>query len=214
MFVRVKKVGPYQYLQIAENRREGKRVKQSIIATPGRLDKLTASGAVDQLLRSAARLGWPMSAQKRGVRPIEPRERLDRGAAESKQRRAAIIDEERRRRRARWARWLGDRLLERGEPGGPRAEREADAPVKLAVLLAGEGPPEGSRRHPRRAQRHGRTRCAPTTRRRCPRRSRCAGASRTLSAIWQTLDRRGGASHHRAARGHARRVLAAPVPQP
>ena len=55
MFVRVKNVGPYQYLQIAENRREGKRVKQSIIATLGRLDTLTASGAVDQLLRSAAR---------------------------------------------------------------------------------------------------------------------------------------------------------------
>ena len=55
MFVRVKKVGPYQYLQIAQNRSEGKRVKQSIIATLGRLDKLTASGAVDQLLRSAAR---------------------------------------------------------------------------------------------------------------------------------------------------------------
>ena len=55
MFVRVKKVGPYQYLQIAQNRREGKRVKQSIIATLGRLDKLTTSGAVDQLLRSAAR---------------------------------------------------------------------------------------------------------------------------------------------------------------
>ena len=55
MFVRVKKVGPYQYLQIAENHREGKRVKQTIIATLGRLDKLTASGAIDQLLRSAAR---------------------------------------------------------------------------------------------------------------------------------------------------------------
>ena len=53
MFLRVKKVGPYQYFQIAENRREGKRVKQSIIATLGRLDKLTASGAFDQLLRSA-----------------------------------------------------------------------------------------------------------------------------------------------------------------
>ena len=55
MFVRVKNVGTYRYLQIAENRREGKRVKQSIIATLGRLDKLTASGAIDQLLRSAAR---------------------------------------------------------------------------------------------------------------------------------------------------------------
>ena len=60
MFVRVKKVGTYQYLQIAENRREGKRVKQTIIATLGRLDKLTASGAVDQLLRSAARF-WSHS---------------------------------------------------------------------------------------------------------------------------------------------------------
>ena len=40
--------------------------------------------------------------------------------------------------------WLGDRLLERGEPGGPRAERDVDALVKLAVLLAGEGPPEGA----------------------------------------------------------------------
>ena len=55
MFVRVKKVGTYRYLQIAENHREGKRVKQTIIATLGRLDKLTASGAIDQLLRSAAR---------------------------------------------------------------------------------------------------------------------------------------------------------------
>ena len=44
MFVRVKKVGPHQYLQIAQNRREGKRVKQSIIATLGRLDKLATAG--------------------------------------------------------------------------------------------------------------------------------------------------------------------------
>ena len=35
MFVRVKNVGTYRYLQIAENRCEGKRVKQTIIATPG-----------------------------------------------------------------------------------------------------------------------------------------------------------------------------------
>ena len=59
MFVRVKNVGPYQYLQIAQNRRQGKRVKQSVIATLGRLDKLTASGAIDQLLRSAARFAEP-----------------------------------------------------------------------------------------------------------------------------------------------------------
>ena len=46
---------PLSISQIAQNRREGKRVKQSVIATLGRLDKLTASGAIDQLLRSAAR---------------------------------------------------------------------------------------------------------------------------------------------------------------
>ena len=34
---------------------QDRRVKQSNIATLGRLDKLTASGAIDQLLRSAAR---------------------------------------------------------------------------------------------------------------------------------------------------------------
>ena len=39
MFVRVKKVGTYRYLQIAENRRAGKRVNQTNIATFGRLDK-------------------------------------------------------------------------------------------------------------------------------------------------------------------------------
>ena len=71
MFVRIKKVGPYQYLQIAQHRREGKRVKQSIIATLGRLDKLTASGAIDQLLRSAARFWqWPcvLSKHRKSVR--------------------------------------------------------------------------------------------------------------------------------------------------
>ena len=67
MFVRVKKVGPYQYLQIAQNRREGKRVKQSVIATLGRLDKLTASGAIDQLLRSAAR--FPVRVDTDRLRP-------------------------------------------------------------------------------------------------------------------------------------------------
>ena len=55
MFVRVKKAGKYHYLQIAENHREGKHVKQTVIATLGRLDKLAASGAIDQLVRSAAR---------------------------------------------------------------------------------------------------------------------------------------------------------------
>ena len=72
MFVRVKKVGTYRYLQIAENRREGKRVKQTIIATLGRLDKLTASGAFDQLLRSAARFIEPTACWNSVSGPFKP----------------------------------------------------------------------------------------------------------------------------------------------
>ena len=55
MFVRVKRSGPHECLQIVQNRREGKRVRQTVVATLGRLDRLAASGAVDRLLRSGAR---------------------------------------------------------------------------------------------------------------------------------------------------------------
>ena len=37
MFARVKKSGKYQYLQIVENRREGSKVVQRVIATVGRM---------------------------------------------------------------------------------------------------------------------------------------------------------------------------------
>jgi Transposase DDE domain len=55
MFVRVKPSGPYRYLQIVENRREGRRTVQRVLATLGRVDQLTATGAVDVLLRSLGR---------------------------------------------------------------------------------------------------------------------------------------------------------------
>jgi len=55
MFSRTKKSGQYQYLQIVENRREGVKVKQRVIATIGRLDKLTAKGSVETLIRSLSR---------------------------------------------------------------------------------------------------------------------------------------------------------------
>ena len=55
MFVRVKPSGPRQYLQIVENYRENGRVRQRVIATLGRLDRLSASGQVDGLVRSIAR---------------------------------------------------------------------------------------------------------------------------------------------------------------
>ena len=44
MFVRAKKSGPYQYLQVVENRREGTKVVQRVISTLGRLDRLNAKG--------------------------------------------------------------------------------------------------------------------------------------------------------------------------
>lgn len=56
MFFRTKKSGPRRYLQIVENRREGTRIKQRVIATLGRVDELQASGRLESLLRSGARL--------------------------------------------------------------------------------------------------------------------------------------------------------------
>ncbi|MBW2195772.1 MAG: IS1634 family transposase [Deltaproteobacteria bacterium] len=55
MFARVKNSGRYQYLQIVENRREGRKVVQRVISTIGRLDKLHAKGNVETLVRSLAR---------------------------------------------------------------------------------------------------------------------------------------------------------------
>ena len=56
MFVRVKRAGKYEYLQLVENRREGKKTRQRIIATLGRLDQLHAKGQVDSMIRSLAHL--------------------------------------------------------------------------------------------------------------------------------------------------------------
>ncbi len=55
MFVRAKKSGPYQYLQVVENRREGAKVVQRVIATLGRVDRLNAKGDIESLVRSLSR---------------------------------------------------------------------------------------------------------------------------------------------------------------
>jgi transposase len=57
VFVRVKRAGRYNYLQVVENRRQGKRTVQNVICTLGRLDQLSESGAADSLLRSLSRFG-------------------------------------------------------------------------------------------------------------------------------------------------------------
>ena len=55
MFVRLKPAGGHRYLQIVESFREGPRIRQRVIATLGRLDRLQASGQVDDLARGLAR---------------------------------------------------------------------------------------------------------------------------------------------------------------
>ena len=62
MFVRVKRSGPRQYLQIVENFREGKKVRQRVIANLGRLDVLRATGALDSIATSLARLSENVAA--------------------------------------------------------------------------------------------------------------------------------------------------------
>lgn len=72
MFVRAKKSGDYQYLQIVENQRIDGKVRQQVVATLGRLDILQATGKIDAILSSCARFAQKVSvldAHKRGALP-------------------------------------------------------------------------------------------------------------------------------------------------
>ena len=72
MFVRAKRSGAYEYLQIVENQRVDGRVRQRVIATLGRLDNLKATGKIDAMLSSCARFAEKVSvldAHKRGTLP-------------------------------------------------------------------------------------------------------------------------------------------------
>lgn len=55
MFAREKKSGKYNYLQIVENRKEKGKVKQRVIATIGRMDRLQEKDRVQTLIRSLSR---------------------------------------------------------------------------------------------------------------------------------------------------------------
>jgi transposase len=55
MFARVKKTGQYSYLQIVQNRREGTKTIQRVIATLGRVDHIQAKGEIENLVRSLSR---------------------------------------------------------------------------------------------------------------------------------------------------------------
>ncbi|MEA3223748.1 MAG: IS1634 family transposase [Thermodesulfobacteriota bacterium] len=51
----MKKSGKYQYLQIVENHREGKKTIQRVIGTIGRMDRLKEKGEVDKLIHSLSK---------------------------------------------------------------------------------------------------------------------------------------------------------------
>jgi hypothetical protein len=55
MFIRVKKIGPYEYLYLVENAREGGRHVQRVIKALGRRDTVEDSDLLDGLIASAAR---------------------------------------------------------------------------------------------------------------------------------------------------------------
>jgi hypothetical protein len=59
MFARFKKSGKNEYLQIVENRRDGKKISQRVIATVGRMDHLQARGDIETLIRSLSRFFHP-----------------------------------------------------------------------------------------------------------------------------------------------------------
>jgi hypothetical protein len=79
MFFRVKPSGPRRYLQLVENFWDDGRTKQRVLATLGRLDQLQASGQLDALLASGARLAQHallLSAQADGQAPTITTRRL------------------------------------------------------------------------------------------------------------------------------------------
>jgi hypothetical protein len=73
MFVRVKrsvgKGGEYEYLQIVRSVRDGQKVRQEIIGTLGRRDKLLASGELDGLLHSLAKFTERLRVVEAAARP-------------------------------------------------------------------------------------------------------------------------------------------------
>ena len=74
MYPRVKRVRRgdrlYEYVQLVEGRRIDGKVRQRVVATLGRLDELKASGELDRLAGSFARLDPPPVGTRREVGPL------------------------------------------------------------------------------------------------------------------------------------------------
>ncbi len=72
MFVRAKKTGAYEYLQIVLDKRIDGQVRQRVVATLGRLYILQSKGKIDAIVSSCTRFAERVSvldARKRGTLP-------------------------------------------------------------------------------------------------------------------------------------------------
>ena len=73
MFLRRKrsaqKSGTYEYLQIVESVRDGGKVRQKVIGTLGRTDKVLASGKLDSLIKSLAKFSEHLKVVEAGRSP-------------------------------------------------------------------------------------------------------------------------------------------------
>ena len=73
MFFRTKKSGPREYLEIAENRREGGKVRQEVVGRLGRLDVVKQRGSLDKLLRSGIRYAQDLALLDVREKALRPR---------------------------------------------------------------------------------------------------------------------------------------------
>lgn len=62
--MRTKRAGKYTYLQLVENYREGGKVRQRVLCTLGRLDKLEERGGVDAIILSLAKFAERVRVQE------------------------------------------------------------------------------------------------------------------------------------------------------
>ena len=80
MYFRRKTSAGRAYLQIVESRRDGDQVRQQVIATLGRFERLQASGQLERLLRSGAR--FTAKAMMLSAATMMPRLRSRFGASD------------------------------------------------------------------------------------------------------------------------------------
>ena len=70
-FARVKKSGLYEHLQIVQNRRQGTKTIQRVVATIGRMDQIQQKGEIENLARSLSRFSEKVLLVPSGKRAVQ-----------------------------------------------------------------------------------------------------------------------------------------------